>query len=158
MQQVHRSLVFKQLVGGLSEEGGAFTERNAPADIDDSYSGSFTMRGSQCHLDWTQASFFGAAPWLPLPFIPGFPGKGNFLDMMISAPPVRPGTTLNSSMKARIKNMPRPEVLSRFSSARGSGTLLRSKPFPSSKTWMIILSGVRARARGFFFSGRSSLP
>src|SRR5258708_37896505 len=114
----------QKLAEGPAHEDSRFTERNGAADIDDSYSGSFTIRGSQCHLDWTQASFFGAAPWLPLPFIPGFPGKGNFLDMMISAPPVRPGTTLNSSMKARIKNMPRPEVLSRFSSARGSGTLL----------------------------------
>src|SRR6202521_6020705 len=134
IQKDERALLFQQLADGHSQKGAAFAQRNPAADIDDSDSGSFTTRGSQCHLDWAQASCFGAAPWPLLPLVPGFPDKGNFLDMMIPAPPVRPGTTWNSSMNARIRNMPRPEVLSRFSSARGSGTPLRSKPFPSSKT------------------------
>src|SRR6266851_9982517 len=134
IQKDEGTLIFQQLADSLSQKRAAFAERNTAADIDDGHAGSFTICGSQCHLDWAQASFFGAAPWPLLPLVPGFPDKGNFLDMMIYAPPVRPGTTSNSSMNARIRKMPRPEVLSRFSSARGLGTPPRSKPFPSSKT------------------------
>src|SRR5260370_31022971 len=93
----------------FAHEPAAATRGISPADIDDGHSGSFTIRGSQCHLDWAQDSFFGVAFWL-LPLRPALPGGGNFLDIMISAPPVRPGITSNSSIKARIRNMPRPHV------------------------------------------------
>jgi len=51
---------------------------------------------------------------LRLPLPDALFGSGNFFDMIISAPPVRPRTTSNSSMKERIKNIPRPDVLNRF--------------------------------------------
>src|SRR6267154_150099 len=133
VQQDERTLLFQQLANGLSQQRAAFAQRNSPADIDDGHSGSFTIRGAQCHLGWAQDSLFGVAFWL-LPLRPALPGGGNLLDIMISAPPVRPGITSNSSIKARIRKMPRPDVLNRFSWAKGSGTPLRSKPFPSSKT------------------------
>src|SRR5439155_14834457 len=48
-----------------------------------------------------QAPCLGAVPSPPRPFVELPPGTGKFLDITISAPPVRPVTTSNSSMNAR---------------------------------------------------------
>ncbi len=56
------------------------------------------------------------------------------------------------------KKLPRPDVLSRFSSNSGSGTSVSRKPFPSSVTWMTIFSPVRSIPKCIFLSGFSWFP
>src|SRR5258708_35248633 len=93
---------------------------SATADVDDGDSLRFTICGSKSHRPGQAPLDSDSLLCPPLPLLPGFRTLGNFLDIIISAPPLRPGTTVNSSMKARMRKMPRPEVLQRFSSAMGS--------------------------------------
>src|SRR5258707_9435263 len=119
---------------GLMKRGVPCAKGNGTADVDDGDSLRFAICGSKSHRPGQAPLDSDSLLCPPLPLLPGFRTLGNFLDIIISAPPLRPGTTVNSSMKARMRKMPRPEVLKRFSSARGSGTLPRLKPLPSSRT------------------------
>src|SRR5690242_1381179 len=101
------AFVVQQSPDRLAKQGAAFTQGYPPTEIHDRGLTSISMRCAQCH-DFFYAPCCGEAPVPPCPFPPGFSCSGSFLAMTISAPPVRPETTSNSSINARIKKMPRP--------------------------------------------------
>src|SRR5690242_18691368 len=96
-----------ELANCFAEHGAAVTQGDAAAGVNDCDCAGISRSEVEGHF--CQASWCGAEPWLPL--VCGAPGFGRRLDMTISAPPVLAGTTSNSSMKARMRKMPRPEVL-----------------------------------------------
>ena len=62
------------------------------------------------------------------------PPGASFLTMRTSMPPSAPRRSVTSSMKLRMKKMPRPLDLRMFSGASGSATSSGSKPSPWSST------------------------
>ena len=71
----------------------------------------------------------------------------SFLTMRTSMPPSVARRSVTSSMKLRMKKMPRPLDLRRFSGARGSATSSGSKPSPSSSTRTISSPGFAPAGR-----------
>src|SRR5205085_8246241 len=68
-----------------------------------------------------------------------------FFVMRTSVPPSGGRSQVTSSMKVRMKRMPRPEVFRMFSSAVGSATPAGSKPAPRSRTVMTSSASVPHR-------------
>src|SRR5262245_20661560 len=78
------------------------------------------------------------------PGLVGRPGGHNvafasFFTIRTSMPPSGGRRSVTSSMKLRIRKLPRPLDFSMFSGARGSATSSGSKPSPSSRTLMVRL-------------------
>src|SRR5882724_2273698 len=134
IQQQQVTLVIQQNANRLAQQGAAFAQRDPPAQIHHGHAARVPMRCMQSHFLYASWCGVFAEPPCPLWPFASPPGAGSFLDMMTSAPPFWPVTTSNSSINARIRKIPRPDVLNRFSSANGSGTSARLKPFPSSFT------------------------
>src|SRR5262249_14958472 len=110
----------------------AVAGRDAPACVH--YRVGAGIPGGEMECHFFQPSFCGDEPWVPFPFVFGLPAPGGRLDILIFAPPVSALPTSNSSIAARMRKIPRPEVLRRFASASGSGTSFKRNPEPSSAT------------------------
>src|SRR5580698_10673369 len=140
------------LADGFAQGGAAFAERNFAAEVDNRHFADLPAGALESHGNLTD-SFY--SDWcLPFPECT----CGSFLIITSWAPPSGPRSTLNSSMNARIRNNPRPEVRSRFSSASGSGISVSSKPWPWSMMRTVISSGASSTVIRIFFWRSCWLP
>src|SRR5581483_2892169 len=104
----------EQVFDCVAEHNAAFTERNAPIAIDNVH--SINLAGADSQIHWDASLPPPASPWTCL--------------ISLISVPVLAGWISTSSIKERIKKIPRPDVFKRLSGASGSGMLAGSKPLP----------------------------
>src|SRR5579863_5722465 len=104
----------QQFAHGVAQNDAAFAERDAPAAVHDCDSIHYST--TNLHTHWEASLPPAVGPWTCL--------------INLSSVPVAVGRISTTSINERIRKIPRPEVLSRFSGASGLGILLRSIPRP----------------------------
>src|SRR5581483_7600712 len=124
-----------QVADGVAQDHAAFAEGDTSAQIYDCDSIYLSRAG--LHTHWEASLRSAAAP-------------GTCLIILISVP-AGEGLICTSSMNERIKKIPRPEVFSRFSGARGSGIEFKSIPLPWSVTTITRFWAVFSKAMVTFF-------
>src|SRR6266496_1921287 len=132
----------KQVAHRVAKDDAAFAEGDAAAAIHNG--NAIHLPTTNLHGHWEASLPPAVGPWTCL--------------MSLSSVPAEDGRISTTSINERIRKIPRPEVLSKFSGARGLGILLRSIPRPWSRMVMIRSLPVRSKARMTFFSGAYALP
>src|SRR5215469_11345234 len=136
-------IAFRQQVAHrVAKDDTAFAERDAAAAIDDGHPIDLPCTNLHCH--WEASLPPAVCPWTCL--------------ISLSSVPALEGRISTTSINERIRKIPRPEVLSRFSGAKGLGILLRSMPGPWSRIVMIRSPPTCSKARVTFLSGAYALP
>src|SRR5579872_834485 len=127
----------EQVAHCIAKNDAAFAQRDAPAAVYNC--DSIHLPTTNLHAHWEASLPPAVGPWTCL--------------ISLSSVPVADGRISTTSMNERIRKIPRPEVLSRFSGARGLGILLRSIPLPWSRIVITRSPPVRSNASITFLSG-----
>src|SRR5579862_318264 len=104
----------EQVAHRVAKDNAAFAQGDAPAAIHNC--DSIHLPTTNLHAHWEASLPPAVVPWTRL--------------INLSSVPDSEGRISTTSINERIRKIPRPEVLSRFSGASGLGILLRSMPLP----------------------------
>src|SRR5579864_3590554 len=104
----------QQIAHGVAQDDAAFAQRDATAGVYNR--DSIHLPSTNLHAHWEASLPPAVGPWTCL--------------INLSSVPEVVGRISTTSINERIRKMPRPEVLSRFSGASGLGILLKSMPVP----------------------------
>src|SRR5581483_9260027 len=104
----------EQVFYRIAQHDAAFTERNAAVAIDNI--DSINLAGADSQIHWEASLPPPVSPWTCL--------------ISLISVPVLDGWISTSSIKERIRKIPRPDVFKRLSGASGSGMLAGSKHLP----------------------------
>src|SRR5216683_3959888 len=143
--QVKQNLLLsfgEQVAHRIAQNHAAFAQGDATTAVYDC--DSIHLPSTNLHAHWEASLPPAVGPWTCL--------------ISFSSVPVWDGRISTTSMNERIRKIPRPDVLSRFSGANGFGILLKSMPLPWSRIMMTRSSAVRSKASVTFFSAAYALP
>src|SRR5581483_625782 len=127
----------KDVANRVTQDHATLAEGNAAAEIHNG--DAIDLTRAALHGHWEASLPPAAGPWTCL--------------ISLISVPAWEGWISTSSMNERIKKMPRPEVLSRFSGASGSGMAFRSIPFPWSRIVITRSRPVRSKSSFTFLPG-----
>src|ERR1019366_6714474 len=102
------------VANGVAQYNAAFAEGDTPTQVNDR--DAVYLACACFHRHWEASLWSDAAAWTRLINVISVPGS-SFRNR-------------TSSMKARMRKMPRPDCFNKFSGARGSATLSTSSPAP----------------------------
>src|SRR6202011_5600964 len=127
----------EQVAHRIAQNHAAFTQGDATAAVYNC--DSIHLPSTNLHAHWEASLPPAVGPWTCL--------------ISFSSVPVWDGRISTTSMNERIRKIPRPEVLSRFSGANGFGILVKSSPLPWSRIVRTNSSDFRSNASVTFLCG-----